>query len=268
MQRTGSQYKGDETVNIIGVIPARMASSRFPSKPLADIKGRAMIHHVYTRSKMSNLLNDLYIATPDQEIKDYCNKNNLKCVMTKETHERASDRVAEAMLKIENSSKKRTDILVMIQGDEPLVYPEMINLAVRPLIRKREIMVSNLISPLKSKKEFEDPNKVKVVLGKDDFALYFSREPIPSKKKGATRIPMLKQVCIIPFQRDFLLKFNRMKQRPLEIAESVDMLRCLEHGYKVKMVFCDFSTYSVDTMEDLKKVTRLMEKDKLFKAYR
>lgn len=253
--------------NILGIIPARMGSRRFPGKPLADILGKAMIYHVYFRSKLSKNLNDLYIATPDKEIKDYCLRNNMNVVMTKKTHKRASDRTAEAMLKIEKKSKKKIDIVVMIQGDEPLVYPEMIDLAVAPLIEKRDILVSNLISPLKSIEEFEDPNEIKVVADRNNFALYFSRKPIPSITKGAKLVPTMKQVCIIPFKRNFLLKFNRLKQTPLETMESIDMLRCLEYGYRVKLVLCDFNTYSVDTEKDLEKVRQLMKRDKLINVY-
>lgn len=255
-------------MNVVGIIPARMASSRFPGKPLADIFGRSMIYHVYTRSLMSKALDDLYIATPDEEIKRHCIKYDMKFVMTKDTHERASDRAAEAMLKIEKQTKRKIDILVMIQGDEPLVYPEMVDLAIKPLIKDKFVLVSNLMSPLKSKKEFSDPNEVKVVVDEHDFALYFSREPIPSLKKGAKDVPMLKQVCIIPFRRDFLLKFNRLKQTLPEKIESVDMLRCLGYGYKVKMVFSDFNTYSVDTLSDLENVKKVMRSDKLFNSYR
>ena len=251
---------------IVGIIPARMGSTRFPGKPLAEICGKAMIYHVYFRSVLSRILHDVYVATPDKEIQDYCNKNDMNVVMTKPTHERASDRTAEAMLKVERLSGRRIDIVVMIQGDEPLIHPRMINLAVMPLIKDKRILVSNLISPLKSIKEFEDQNEVKVVADRNNFALYFSREPIPSRKKGFEKVPMMKQVCVIPFQRDFLLKFNRLRQTPLEIIESIDMLRCLENGYKVKLITCNFNTYSVDTKRDLRHVIRLMKKDSLRKS--
>lgn len=274
MRRGYEEYQGLKNMkkiqkHIVGIIPARMGSSRFPGKPLADIENKAMIYHVYYRSKLSKLLSDnVYIATPDIQIRDYCLKHNMNVVMTKPSHQRATDRAVEAMLKIEKSTRRRIDIIVMIQGDEPLVYPKMIDLAVQPLIKERDVYVANLVSPLKSISEFKDPNTIKVVADKDNFALYFSREPIPSFKKGAARIPMLKQVCIIPFKRDFLLKFNKLKQRPLEIAESIDMLRCLEHGYKVRLVSCDFNTYSVDTFIDLQRVRRIMSEDKLFAFYR
>lgn len=245
-------------MRIIGIIPARMASTRFPGKPLAKILGRPMIEHVYSRSLLCRRLNSVYIATPDKEIRDYCKKNNMNVVMTKDTHERASDRAAEAMLKIEKVVKKRADIVVMIQGDEPMILPEMIDKAIRPMRKNRKIFITNLMAPLRSREEENDPNQVKVVVDKKYFALYFSREPIPSRKKGAKGVLMYKQVAIIPFTRDFLIKFNRLSPTPLEKVESVDMIRILEHGYRLKMVPVSYDTYSVDTPQDLKKVERLM----------
>lgn len=254
-------------MNIIGVIPARMASSRFPGKPLAKILGLPMLGHVYFRSRMSKILDEIYIATCDREIADYANSLGARAIMTADTHERASDRTAEAMLKIESETSSRTGIVVMIQGDEPMVFPEMIDAAVQPLISDEQIMVSNLMAPLKTREEHEDPNEVKVVVDRKDFALYFSREPIPSWKKGAKTLPMMKQVCIIPFRRDFLLRFNELEPTPLEIAESVDMLRVLEHGFQVKMIHTDKDTYSVDTVDDLRRVEKLMVHDPLIKIY-
>lgn len=255
-------------MKIIGIIPGRMASSRFPGKPLAKICGIPMIGHVYYRSRMSSLLDEVYVATCDREIYDYIRSIGGKAVMTADTHERASDRCAEAMLKIEAETGSRLDIVVMIQGDEPMLFPEMIAKAVAPLREDPSILVSNLMSDLASQQEHEDPNEVKVVVDQDNFALYFSREPIPSRKKGARKIPMYKQVCVIPFRRDFLLKFNQLSPTPLEIVESVDMLRVLEHGMKVKMVPVPFETYSVDTPEDLEIVDAAMAKDPLIGGYK
>ena len=254
-------------MNIIGIIPARMASSRFPGKPLAKILGVPMLGHVYFRSKMSKALKGVYIATCDQEIVDYANSIGAKSIMTKDTHERASDRTAEAMLKIEEQTGEKADIVVLIQGDEPMIFPEMIDEAIKPMLEDSSIGVVNLMTPLKNKEEHEDPNEPKVVVDRQNFALYFSREPIPSRKKGAKEIPMLKQVCIIPYTRDFLFKFNELEPTPLEIIESIDMNRVLEHGYKVKMVLENFESYSVDTPEDLEKVQKLMEKDPLIGQY-
>ena len=255
-------------MNIIGIIPARMASSRFPGKPLAKIRGIPMIGHVYHRSKMSDILSEVYIATCDKEIVNYADSIGAPAVMTSASHERASDRAAEAMQKIEMETGKKTDIVVMIQGDEPMICPSMIDDAIRPMLNDPELRVVNLMSRLETQEEHEDPNEVKVVVDQQDFALYFSREPIPSRKKGALQVPMLKQVCIIPFKRDFLLQFNNLIPTPLEIIESVDMLRVLEHGYKVKMVMSDYRTYSVDTPEDLEYVNKCMENDELIGKYK
>ena len=254
-------------MNIIGIIPARMDSSRFPGKPLASICGVPMIVHVYLRSKMCKILDEVYVATCDQKIADCINSIGGKVVMTKDTHERASDRCAEAMLKIEKETDWRVDIIVMIQGDEPMTFPEMIDEALNPIITNEAVIVTNLMAPLKTKEEFEDPNEVKVVVDRFNNALYFSREPIPSRKKGAKSIPMLKQVCIIPFRRDFLIQYNTMESTPLEIIESVDMMRILEHGLKVKMVPTKFETKSVDTPKDLELVEKLMKNDKLMPVY-
>ena len=254
-------------MNIIGIIPARMASTRFPGKPLAEILGIPMLGHVYLRSCMSKILDEVYIATCDSEIVDYADSLGAKAIMTDDTHERASDRTAEAMLKIESETNGRIDIVVMIQGDEPMIFPEMIDSAVQPLKSNEHILVSNLMAPLKTRKEHDDPNEVKVVVDKKDFALYFSREPIPSWKKGARSLSMMKQVCIIPFRRDFLIQFNELEPTPLEIAESVDMLRVLECGFRVKMIHTDKDTYSVDTVDDLRRVEKLMVHDPLMKMY-
>ncbi|MFQ5787776.1 MAG: 3-deoxy-manno-octulosonate cytidylyltransferase [Thermodesulfobacteriota bacterium] len=255
-------------MNVIGIIPARMSSSRFPGKPLAKICGIPMIGHVYYRSKICKTLDHLYVATCDKEIADYIESIGGKAVMTANIHERASDRAAEAMLEIEAQIGGRIDIVVMIQGDEPMIYPGMIEESIMPMLHDTSLQVVNLMVNFKSREEQNDPNEVKVVVDLNNFALYFSREPIPSWKKGATSVPMLKQVCIIPFKRDFLIQFNALNPTPLEVIESVDMLRVLEHGYKVKMVLTKFETYSVDTIDDLRKVEALMASDMLMSKYK
>jgi 3-deoxy-manno-octulosonate cytidylyltransferase (CMP-KDO synthetase) len=254
-------------MNIIGIIPARLASSRLPNKPLAKIIGMPMIGHVYLRSKMSSIMEEVYVATCDQEIKDYVESIGGKAIMTSNSHERASDRTAEALLEIEKVTEKKMDIVVMIQGDEPMVTPEMISAAVQPLLDSPSLQITNLMENIETQEEHEDPAEVKVVVDKNNNALYFSREPIPSRKKGGVNIPMLKQVCIIPFRRDFLLKYNEMEQTPLEIIESVDMNRLLENGIQIKMVMRDEITLAVDTREDLNRVKELMIKDKLIEKY-
>lgn len=254
-------------MNIISIIPARMGSSRFPGKPMAKILNMPMIGHVYNRVKMSQLLTDVYVATCDQEIFDYIVSIGGKAVMTSDCHERCSDRCAEAMLKIEKEKEEKCDIMVMVQGDEPLTHPNMIDEAVNPMINDSSLCITNLVADIDSPESFEDPNEVKVVLDKFNNALYFSREPIPSRKKGVLTVPMKKQVCIIPFTRDFLLEYNDMEPTPLEIIESVDMMRILENGKKVKMLPTKFKTKAVDTKEDLDKVCEMMKKDELYQKY-
>ena len=254
-------------MKIIGIIPARLASSRLPKKPMADILGMPMIGHVYFRSKMSEIFDEVYVATCDKEIYDYISKIGGKAVMTADTHERASDRAAEALLKVENESGNKFDIVVMIQGDEPMITPEMISAAVQPLLDDDSLKITNLMEAMQTQEEHEDPAEVKVVVDKKSNALYFSREPIPSRKKGANSIPMLKQVCIIPFRRDFLLEYNSMEQTPLEIIESVDMNRLLENGIPIRMVMRSEETFSVDTIADLNNVNNRMKNDPLLKKY-
>lgn len=256
------------TKNIVGIIPARMGSSRFSGKPLVPILGVPMVGHVYFRSKMSKILDEVYIATCDEEIVKYADSIGARWIMTKDTHERASDRTAEALEKIEKETGKAIDIVVMIQGDEPMIKPEMIDMAVKPMLEDFEIEVVNLMAPVTTLEEREDPNCPKVAVDRDNFALYFSREPIPSWKKWHGEMPETwKQVCVIPFRRDFLTKFNELEPTPLEIIESIDMNRILEHGYRVKMVPEFFETQAVDTPSDLKKVEMMMSGDGLLKKY-
>ena len=200
---------------IIAIIPARMGSTRFPGKPLAEIHGIPMVGHVYLRTKMCSLLSKTYVATCDNEIYDYIGSIGGKVVMTADTHERCSDRTAEAMLKVESETGRKVDVVVMVQGDEPMVTPEMIEQAVSPMLKDSSVQVVNLMARMRTTQEFEDPNEVKVVVDLHSRALYFSREPIPSRRKGVLDVPMLKQVCIIPFRRDYLLEFNSLPTTPL-----------------------------------------------------
>ena len=255
-------------MNIISIIPARMNSTRFPGKPLAKINGIPMIGHCYFRSMMCDSISKTYIATCDNEIKEYIESINGNVIMTSAAHERATDRTAEAMISIEKQTGIKTDIVVMIQGDEPMIEPKMITAAIKPLLDDQEVVVTNLMSEIKNIEEFNDSNEVKVVVDNNSDALYFSREPVPSLKKYQGKALMYKQVCVIPFQRDFLLEFNNIKQTPLEIIESIDMLRILENKKKVKMVLNDKITYSVDTEDDLKNVSKKMLKDTFVNKYK
>ena len=162
---------------------------------------------------------------------------------------------------------EKIDIIVMLQGDEPMIVPEMIEAAARPVLDDPSIYVSNLMAELKTEKEWKDPNEVKVVIDHESNALYFSREPIPSNKKFSDKITAYKQVCVIPFTRGVLLKYIELEPTRLEIIESVDMNRFLEHGIKVKMVSTNHSTLAVDTNSDLQKVVSMMRKDPLLVKY-
>lgn len=244
-------------MKVLALIPARMGSSRFPGKPMARILGKPMIGHVYERVSRSPLLELTAVATCDEEILEYVTSTGGVGVMTGSDHERASDRCAEALMKLEQMHHTRYDIVVMVQGDEPMTHPDMIAEAVRPMQDDPEVRVVNLLGEIGSKEEFEDRNCIKVVCDLQHNALYFSREPIPTRCKVAT-IPMWKQVCVIPFRRDFLLEYTRMAPTPLEIAESVDMMRVLEHGLKVRMVPTAYNSRSVDTPADLASVEQLM----------
>lgn len=249
---------GEIIMNILALIPARMGSSRFPGKPMAKILGKPMIGHVYERVSKSPILHTTAVATCDKEIYDYIISIGGVAVMTANTYERASDRCAEALVKLELTYNIKYDIVVMVQGDEPMTRPEMIQEAVKPMLNNSEINVVNLLGEITNKNEFYDRNCIKVVCGLSGNALYFSREPIPSQNKNH-QTPMKKQVCVIPFRRDYLIEYTKLAPTPLEIAESIDMMRILEHGGNVRMVPTEYNTYAVDTHEDLIKVERLMK---------
>lgn len=252
---------------IIGVITARMGSSRFPGKPLAPIHGMPMIGHVYHRSCGAQSVDATYIATCDDEIKAYADAIGAPCVMTSAAHERASDRMAEAMETIERETGRRTDIAVLIQGDEPMLLPEQIDAAVAALRADSDAAVVNLVADITDPADFDDPNEIKVVVDRRGYALYFSRAPIPSPAKFDGPVPMRKQVCVIPFRRDDLIAFNATPPTPLEAVESIDMMRILENGGKVRMAPTTAVTYSVDTPQDLARVVDAMRGDPLMARY-
>jgi 3-deoxy-manno-octulosonate cytidylyltransferase (CMP-KDO synthetase) len=240
-------------LRIIGVIPARMAASRFPGKPLALLHGRPMLEHVFRRTAACHLLDEVVIATCDEEIVCAAQRFGARAVMTSSSHERASDRVAEA---VETAA---ADIVVMVQGDEPMIQPSMIDAVVASLIEDPSLGCANLAAPIRSEREFADPNTIKVVRGLDGRALYFSRAPIPAETGAAVSFAhRLKQVCVIPFRRDALRRFTELPRGPLEQAESIDMLRFLENGMRVQLVSTTVETHAVDTPDDLARVAAVM----------
>jgi 3-deoxy-manno-octulosonate cytidylyltransferase (CMP-KDO synthetase) len=248
---------------IIAVVPARMGSTRFPGKPLAPILGIPMIEHVYRRTAMSRILDDVYVATCDVKIMEAVAAFGGKAIMTSSRHERASDRVAETLETID------ADIAVMVQGDEPMVHPDMIDAAVGPFLSESgAFQCINLTAPITTEEEFRNPNTIKVVMDTRGVAAYMSREPIPNCKQGAFEsISAYKQVCIIPFTTESLRLFNRLSPTPLEKAESIDMLRFIEHGYTVKMVLTAHETQAVDTEEDRRQVEARLRVDPLTATY-
>lgn len=246
----------------VGVIPARMASSRFPGKPLARILGLSMIEHVYRRTAMSRALDRVMIATCDEEIADVARGFGAPVAMTSPDHQRASDRVAEVARELD------ADIVVMIQGDEPQIRPEMIEEAVEAMDQDASIACVNLAARIEDEQEFRDPNTIKVVVDRQGDALFFSREPIPTTHlSGWNGVPALKQVCVIPFRRWALLKFADLDPTPLEKAESVDMLRFLENGMSVRMVPTAHRTHAVDHPSDLSLVEAGLRADALTRLY-
>lgn len=250
----------------IAILPARMGASRFPGKPLHLINDIPLIGHCYYRTKLARQLDAIYVATCDQEIAKYVESIGGKAVMTSDSHNRATDRSAEAMMKIEEDTGEKIDVVVMVQGDEPLTHPNMIDDMLTHFDDPENIIV-NLMSKLTTRTAFEDKNNVKVVCDLNMNALYFSREPIPSPWKGIDGVPMYMQVGIIAFRRESLLKFNNLGEAPLEQIESVDMNRILEVGGRIKMVPTDQPMIGVDTLNEAEKVARLLKGDPVAKSY-
>lgn len=239
-----------------------MNSTRFPEKPLALIHGRSMIEHVYRRTMMSDLLDSVYVATCDKEIRHKVENFGGEVIMTSISHERASDRVAEA------AEHLQADIILMIQGDEPMITPQMINASLAPLIEDSSVECLNLIKRICNSQEYFDPNTIKVVMNANGEALYFSRNPIPAIDfESEGRTPVFKQVCVIPFRRKFLRKFAQLAPTPLERAESIDMLRALEYRLRVNLIETIAETHAVDTPDDLVLVENLMKNDSLISKY-
>ena len=233
-------------MKIIGVIPERMKSSRFHGKPLALINGKPMVQHVYENSRGCKMLDELYVSTGDQEILDCVHGFGGKTIRTRDDLYRCTNQVAEAVMDID------CDIVVIIQGDEPMVNPGMIEQAIRPIYQDMDICITNLMGKL-SKRD-SDSNEVKVVADNDGFALYMSRSNIPFGVDC-----LYKQVCIMGFKKNTLLLFPLLPESILEKTESIDMLRFLENGIQVKMILTEYETFSVDTPDDKKFVEYLMK---------
>ncbi|MCE5315137.1 MAG: 3-deoxy-manno-octulosonate cytidylyltransferase [Armatimonadota bacterium] len=229
------------------IIPARMSATRFPGKPLADILGKPMIQWVYERASKADFVERVLVATCDVEIVEAVKAFGGEAVMTSETHRSGTDRLAEA------SADLDTDIVVNVQGDEPLIEPDAIARAVEPFERNPELKMSSLMVAIDSESA-KDPNLVKVVVTVDNYALYFSRSPIPYERKPLEGRSVYGHVGLYAYTKDFLLQFAAMQPTPLEQAESLEQLRVLEHGHRIKMVEIADSPMGVDTIEDLERV--------------
>ena len=242
---------------VIGIIPARLASTRFPNKPLAKMHGYSMIEHVYRRSKYAKSIDEIYITTCDGEIADEAKRFGAKVIMTSNTHTRGTDRVAEAANKVD------ADIVINIQGDEPLVDPYSLDEAIEYMQNDKIIKSINLVSRITNWDIFADPGVVKTVINEANKVLYFSRQPIPDVAKDNFEYG-LKQIGIYLFRKEFLLEFSSWEETPLEKKEKVDMLRILERGFSVDS-FEVKDMVSVDTPEDLKVAEKLISEDELFR---
>ncbi len=246
----------------VAIIPARMAATRFPRKPVKEILGLPMIEHVRRRVAMCTSLSQVVVATCDTEIREVVEKNGGKVIMTSKVHERCTDRIAEAALKLD------ADLIINVQGDEPLVMPEMIDALIKPFYNDEALPSVNLVTRIVDKEEFEDPNAPKVVANRAGDLLYISREPIPSKKKfDSDDYVKLKQLGLIAFRSGFLQTFTRLEPTPLEIIESVDMMRAIEHGYRVKIVEVKGKMIGVDIPEDIKRVEKALAADPVVNKY-
>lgn len=245
-------------MTIVGIIPARLGSSRLPGKPLATIGGLPMIYHTYTSASKSNLLNRIIVATDDEVIYNTVIEFGGEAVMTSSDLKTGSDRIAAAAESLIN-----VDIIVNIQGDEPFIPSKMIDKAIEPLLLDKSIDVSTLMRRISDSSEFISPDVVKVVFDYNNFALYFSRAPIPHvRDESDTEIivknyPVYKHIGLYVYRYKALLKFTSMSQTDLENMEKLEQLRMLEKGMKIKVVETDLESISVDTYEDLKKVRAL-----------
>jgi 3-deoxy-manno-octulosonate cytidylyltransferase (CMP-KDO synthetase) len=250
----GSAVDRTPPLQVVAVIPARFASSRFPGKPLADIDGRPMIEHVYRRVKASPIVSRVIVATDDLRIATRVSEFGGDVRLTRADHRTGTDRLAEV------ASKLDCDIVVNVQGDEPLVDPRAIGEAVAPFAGDLSISMTTLYRRIANAAELADPNIVKLVLDRGGFVLYFSRAAIPHARdpRGGWP-PLYRHVGLYAYRRSALLVLASLEQTPLERAESLEQLRALEHGIRIKAVESAYDSIGVDTPDDLDQVRRLLE---------
>ncbi|MBR8702224.1 3-deoxy-manno-octulosonate cytidylyltransferase [Fusobacterium sp. DD29] len=243
-------------MKFLGVIPSRYASTRLEGKPLKDICGHTMIEWVYKRTKMSNL-DEVVVATDDERIFKEVEKFGGKAILTRKDHENGTSRIAEVCEKITDY-----DVIVNVQGDEPLIEPDMINSIIDSFKEDDSIAMSTLKYKIDTMEEIENPNYVKVITDKKGYALYFSRSVIPYPRKMDLK-NYYKHVGIYGYKRDFVIEYAKMEPTPLEKSESLEQLRALENGYKIKVMETPYKIIGVDTQEELEKVREYVIKHKL-----
>ncbi len=237
----------------IGVIPARWASTRFEGKVLADINGKPMIQHVWERAKQSECLDDLVIACDDQRVVKAAEKFGAQAILTSADHASGTDRIAEVVEPLE------VDIIINIQGDEPLICPTIIDSLVKMLIDDPSCSMGTVIKVIDNEDDLANTYIVKVVIDGEMNALYFSRVGIPHNRERNDTILHYKHLGIYAFRKEFLLCYKNLPKSNLEIAEQLEQLRALEYGYKIKTVLTEIDTIGVDTPEDLKQVELLLK---------
>ena len=234
-------------LRIVGVIPARLESTRLPRKALRTLCGRALVHQVYDRAARCTLLTDLILATDSPEIEAYCREHNLNVMMTSSEHRSGTDRIQEVAM------RTRADVFVNIQGDEPMITPTHVELLVEPFLASEAIQVTTLKTPI-SAEEAQDLSVNKVVTDAQGHALYFSRLPIPFRRDGVTGPPFYKHLGLYAYRREVLEKFSTLPASRLEEAEKLEQLRLLENGIPIQVVETELDTIGVDTEEDFRKV--------------
>lgn len=246
---------------IVGIIPARFASSRLFGKILANIGGKPMIQHTYENSKKSNLLNEIILAVDDAKVAKVAEGFGAKVIMTPKELQSGSDRAAYVI-----NNFPEAEIIVNIQADEPFIKSTMIDQAIEPLLFDKSVNVSTLAKRIESVEELRSPSVVKVVFDYNNFAMYFSRSPIPFVRDAKTNSEKIqlaeiyKHIGLYVFRRDYLLRFIKLQPTDLEKTEKLEQLRMLENSFKIKIVTTEFDTLSVDTPDDLERARRYYQK--------
>jgi 3-deoxy-manno-octulosonate cytidylyltransferase (CMP-KDO synthetase) len=238
-------------VTTVGIIPARYAATRLPGKPLLDLGGRSMIQRVYERAAQARRLSEVIVATDDERILEAVHRFGGRAVLTSAAHRSGTDRLAEV------AAGLSAELIVNIQGDEPLIDPAEIDQLAAAFDERPDLEMATLATPIRSEADFHDPAVVKVVVSQCGYALYFSRLPIPYQREGAPSEP-LKHIGMYAYRRAFLLAYSRLAPAPLEIAESLEQLRALEHGYPIYVTRSEQDAISVDTEADLARVRSLI----------